>query len=106
MSLSGIGGRHALGPPAYVIAGMLILAGVTLLLKRPFGFYVALAAALVTAATGALAFAHHPELALPVPPIFSVVVGLYLLGRTAMLRLLPPPSEKARGFLPRDKQEG
>jgi hypothetical protein len=100
LSISGIAGRHPLGPVAWGIAGLLVLGGVALLLRRPFAFYVALAAAVVTAATGVMPYLHHPELALPVPPILSIVVGLYLVGRTALLRLAGP--EKRRGFLPHD----
>jgi hypothetical protein len=100
LSLSGIGGHVPLGWAAWGIAGLLIIAGVLLLLKRSFAFYVAIAAAIITAATGVMPYLHHPELALPVPPILSIVVGLYLVARTAMLRLAKP--DKATGFLPRD----
>jgi hypothetical protein len=100
LSVSGIGGRHALGPVAWVIAGLLIAAGIALVSNRPFAFYLAIFAGAITAATGILPFVRHPELALPVPPLLSIVVGLYLVARTAMLRLVA--ADKQRGFLPHD----
>ncbi len=104
LSISGIAGRHALGPAAYAIAALLAIAGVFLLLRRTFAFWIGMLAGTVTAVTGVLAWAHHPELALPVPPLLSIVVGLYLVARTAMLRALS--DNRATGFLPRDKQQG
>jgi hypothetical protein len=99
LSISGIAGHHPLGPVSWGIAGLLVVAGLALLIGRPLAFYLALFAGTVTAATGVMPYLHHPELALPVPPLLSIVVGLYLVGRTAMLRLMTP--EKPRGFLPR-----
>jgi hypothetical protein len=100
LSLSGIGGRHPLGPVAWAIAALLVLAGVAMLTRRAFAFYVALAAALVTATTGVLPYLGHPELALPVPPALSIGVGLYLILRTAIARAAL--GRRTRGFLPKD----
>lgn len=101
LSISGIAGHHPLGPAAWSIAGLLVGAGIALLTQRPFAFYLALFAATVTAVSSVLPYLHHPELALPVPPLLSIVVGLYLIGRTAMLRVGAPA--KRRGFLPHDR---
>src|SRR5262249_17992572 len=100
LSISGIAGRHPLGPVSWGIAGLLVAAGIALLIRRPFAFYLALFAGTVTAATAVMPYAHHPGLALPVPPLLSIGVGLYLVARTAMLRLMAP--DKPRGFLPRE----
>jgi hypothetical protein len=102
LSISGIAGHHPQGPVGWSIAGLLVAAGIALLINRPFAFYLALIAGTVTAATGVMPYLHHAELALPVPPLLSIVVGLYLVGRTAMLRLMTP--DKSRGFLPRDRK--
>jgi hypothetical protein len=101
LSISGIAGHHPQGPVGWAIAGLLVVAGIALLIGRPFAFYLALVAGTVTAATGVLPYAHHPELSLPVPPLLSIVVGLYLVGRTAMLRVMAP--NKSHGFLPHDR---
>jgi hypothetical protein len=100
LSISGIAGRHPLGPVAWGIAGLLVVAGIALLIRRPFAFYLAVFAGTVTAAMGVMPYLHHPELSLPVPPPLSIGVGLYLVGRTAMLRLMA--TDKPRGFLPRE----
>src|SRR5260370_9379619 len=101
LSISGIAGRHPLGPVSWGIAGLLVAAGIALLTRRPFAFYLALLAGTVTAATGVLPYLHHPELPLPMPPLLSIVVGLHLIGRTTMLRVLAP--DKSRGHLPRHR---
>ena len=97
LSVSGIGGHRPLGVVPWVLAGLLIAAGAFLFTRTRPAFYVALAVGAITAISGIVALAHHPELALPVPPLLSIVVGLYLVARTAMLRLMAP--DKPRGFL-------
>jgi hypothetical protein len=84
LSASGIGGHRPLGPVPWGIAGLLVVAGLLLFTRTRLSFFVALAAGAVTAITGVLALAHHPELALPVPAALSIGVGLYLIFRTAI----------------------
>jgi hypothetical protein len=52
----------------------------------------------LTAITGVLALAHHPELALPVTPWVSVGVGLYLVLRVALAS--PAFATRKKGFIP------
>jgi hypothetical protein len=93
-----------LGPAQYAIAGVLTIAGALMFLRKPFTTYVALAAAGLVVVSGLLAFSGHPELALPFPPVMSVVVGLYLILRTLIARLrrrraasdLAPPGDEVR----------
>lgn len=99
LSVSGIGGHRALGVAPYAIAGLLVLAGALLFTRARPAFYFALAVAALTAVTGIVALAHHPELALPVPPALSIGVGLYLIFRTAIASpTFGAPAKK--GFLP------
>ena len=84
LSVSGIGGHHPLGPVPWVLAGLLVVAGVALFTRMRPAFYFALGVAALTAVTGVLALAHHPELALPTPPAVSIAVGLYLVFRTVL----------------------
>ena len=86
MGLSGFGQPHVLTPAAYVIAGVLLVGGVTMFLRRPFAFWVAIAAALLLTASGLAAFLHHPQLSMPIHPGISVVVGLYLCLRAVIAR--------------------
>src|SRR6185503_14086191 len=92
IGVAGFGGRHPTAV-AYAIAALLVLGGATLFLKRPFAFYVAVAAAALLTVSGVVAWAGHPELAMPVPPMLSIVIGLYLILRAAMARpaLQPKP---------------
>lgn len=98
LSISGIGGHRPLGVAPWVIAGLLVLAGALLFTRARFAFYFALAVAALTAISGVVALAHHPELALPVPAALSVGVGLYLVFRTAIAS--PTFGPKKKGFLP------
>jgi hypothetical protein len=100
IAVSPLGARHVLTPAALVVAGLLVVGGIALMTRRAFAFWVAIAAAAVAAATGVAALLGRPQLALPVSPVLSIVVGLYLILRTFMMRasLGKPP----RGFLPRD----
>lgn len=86
VGISGIGGQKPHGAVPYAIAAVLVAGGALMFLRRPFVFYVALAAAAVLAATGGLALAGKPQLALPVPPALSLVVGLYLCLRAIIAR--------------------
>jgi len=104
LSVSGIGRRPVAQPTptAWVLAGLLIVAGLGLFTKTRAAFYLALVAGAITAASGILAFAHHPELALPVHPALSIGIGLYLVFRTAIAASAFGP-QKPKGFAPRDE---
>jgi hypothetical protein len=86
LSVGGIGAQPKPTPAGWAIAGALVVAGALLFLRRPFAFWVAMAASLVTVLAGLVALAGHPELSLPVPPALSIVVGLYLCLRLAMAK--------------------
>lgn len=98
LSVSGIGGRHPLGPVAWLLAGLLVVAGAFIFTHTRAAFYLALATGGITAATGILPYVHHPELALPVPPALAIGVGLYLVFRTAIAarEFGPRPPRRAR----------
>ena len=98
LSVSGIGGHRPLGAVPWILAGLLVVAGAFLFTRTRASFYLALAAGAITAISGVLAFAHHPELALPVPPALSVGVGLYLVFRTAIAS--PSFGGRRKGFVP------
>lgn len=98
LSVSGIGGHRPLGAVPWILAALLVVAGVLLFTRTRISFYVALAIGALTAITGILALAHHPELALPVPPALSIGVGLYLVFRTAIAS--PAFGAKKKGFVP------
>jgi hypothetical protein len=99
LSVSGIGGHRPLGVAPWIIAGLLMAAGALLFTRARPAFYFALAVAALTAVSGIVALAHHPELSLPVPPALSVGVGLYLVFRTA---IASPTfgAPKKKGFIP------
>lgn len=90
MSVSGIDGVRPQGVLPWVLAGILCAGGVVMLFRRPWGIWVAVACSAMMVVTGALAYFGHPELALPVHPILSVVIGLYICLRALIMR--PPPS--------------
>lgn len=98
LSVSGIGGHRPLGAVPWILAALLVAAGAFLFTRTRVSFYVALAVGALTAITGILALAHHPELALPVPPALSIGVGLYLVFRTAIAS--PMFGAKKKGFVP------
>jgi hypothetical protein len=101
LSVSGIGGHRPIGVVPYVLAGLLIAAGLFLFTKLRASFYAAIAVGALTAVTGVLALVHHPELALPVPPALSIGVGLYLVFRTAIASpAFGGGAAKKKGFLP------
>ena len=104
LSASGIGGHHPLGVVPWVIAGLLVVAGLLLFTRTRASYFVALAAGVVTAISGVLAAAHHPELALPVPWYVALGVGLYLVFRTAIASPMLG-GKKAKGFIPRDEAQ-
>ena len=100
LSVSGIGGHRPLGVVPWVLAALLVLAGALLFTRTRPAFYAAIAVGALTAITGILALAHHPELALPVPPALSIGVGLYLVFRTAIASPAFGGGGKQKGFIP------
>jgi hypothetical protein len=101
--VAGVGGgaipsQRPLGPVGYAIAGLLAVGGVTLMTGRAFGFYVALAAAGLTAVSGVMPYLGHPELALALSPPLAIGAGLYLGLRIAMTR--GRGGGDKRGFIP------
>jgi hypothetical protein len=98
LSVSGIGGHRPLGVVPYVLAGLLIVAGLALFTRTRPAYYFALAVAALTAVSGVLALVHHPELSLPVPPALSIGVGLYLIFRTAIVG--PTLRGRPKRFIP------
>lgn len=99
IGISGIGGAKPQGAVPWAVAAILVAGGALMFIRKPFVFWIAIACATVLAATGALALAGHPNLALPVPPVLSLVIGLYLCLRAVIARphLAPrkPPAEDA-----------
>lgn len=86
LSIGGFGAQHSPTRIGWMIAGLLIGAGGLLFLRRPFVWWVALAAALITLASGFVAQAGKPDWSLPVPPLLAIVVGVYLVLRLVMAR--------------------
>jgi hypothetical protein len=93
LAVSGIGAKP-IGVVPYVIAGILVVAGVLMFVARPFVFWVAMAAAGMMLVSGGLAYAGKPQLALPFPWWGSVFVGVYLIARALIAR--PRPAAKRR----------
>lgn len=102
LAVSGIGGHRPIGPVPWAIAALLVVAGAFWFTGLRAAKWLAIVVGVLTAVTGVLFYAHHPELALPVPGWLSIVIGLYLVLRTAMAVVATPP--KRRGFLPRDEE--
>jgi len=100
LSVSGIGGHRPLGAVPWILAALLIIAGGLVFTRTRAAFYLALAVGALTAITGIIALAHHPELALPVPPALSIGVGLYLVFRTAIASPAFGGAARKKGFVP------
>jgi hypothetical protein len=86
ISLGGFGAQHQPTVVGWVIAGVLIAAGGLLFLRRPLVWYIAVGAAALAVVTGVVAQLGRPDLALPVPPLLSLVIGLYLILRLVISR--------------------
>jgi hypothetical protein len=69
-----------------IVAGALALAGFWLMLRRQGAFAAALIAGGLTAATGVAGFILHHPVGLPLPPIVSLVAGLYVCLRVLIAR--------------------
>jgi hypothetical protein len=100
IAISPLGTRVGpLTPVALGIAAALVVAGALFLIKRPFAFWVGIAAAGLTALTGLAAQLGHPAWALPIAPWLSIVLGIYLAVRTVTARLAAAPKR----FIPSDE---
>jgi hypothetical protein len=94
MSVSGIDGVRPQGVAPWVIAGILCAGGIVMLLRPPWAMWVAVGCSAMLVVTGALAYLGHPGLALPVHPILSIVIGLYICLRSLLMRPTRPPSPR------------
>lgn len=100
IAITPLGARTGpLTPFAIFVAAALVAAGVLFLTKRPFAFWVGIAAASLAALTGLVALAGYPQLALPLKPWMSIVLGIYLGVRTVTARAAGAP----RRFIPTDE---
>ena len=70
-----------LGPANLVVAGSLLAGGVATAMQRRFSFVIGMAAAALTATTGALATAKVRGISLPGFPFIWIVIGLYIAMR-------------------------
>jgi hypothetical protein len=97
---------HGVRPTAtgLAVAGMLGVGGFWVMLRWRGAFFGAMAAAGFTAATGVAGFISHREVGLPLPPIVSLVAGLYIALRVLIARpalapdralVEPPPDPDA-----------
>src|SRR5262245_49774933 len=86
LGVSGVGNQERPTAVAWAIAAILIASGAALFLRRGITFYVANAAALLLALSGVAGLVGHRELAMPMPPVLSLVIGLYLILRLMMAR--------------------
>jgi hypothetical protein len=86
LSVGGFGAQHPPTPVGWAIAGALVVGGGLLFLRRPFAWWIAVAAAIVTVVSGMVAQLGRPQWGLPMPPLLSVVVGLYVILRLLVAR--------------------
>jgi|GEM_PF-2862374 len=103
IGVSGVGGSRPDGPFPWVIAGVLVAGGVLMLFDKAWALWVAVGCSALLVASGAVAWLGHPRFALPIPPIMSVVLGLYLGFRSALVR--PKRKKKSRFSDPSDPLE-
>jgi hypothetical protein len=78
LSFRGFDPAHPPTRVGFGIAVFLVVAGALLFLRRPFAWWIGIAAAGVTLVSGIVAQAGKPELGLPTPPLLAIVIGLYL----------------------------
>ncbi len=101
IAISPLGTRTGpLTPVALFVAAALVAAGALFLAKRPFAFWVGIAAAGLAVLTGIVALAGKPQLALPIKPWMSIVLGIYLGVRTVTARVA---ATTPRRFIPTDE---
>ena len=96
LGVSGIGGARPVGAAPWIIAGVLVVGGALCFIRQSWVFWVPIAAAAVLVASGAIAWTGHPAVALPVPPLLSIVVGLYIVLRAVMARPAMKPKPERR----------
>jgi len=81
---------------AAIESAVLATGGVALLLRRPGGLFIALAAGVIAAGFGVAGFVLERNVGLPPHPAISLVAGLYVVVRVLIARTLlrkPPPAE-------------
>jgi hypothetical protein len=81
LSVGGFGVQHTPTAVGWAIAGALVCGGGLLFLRRPFAWYLGLLVSGLTVVTGLVAQLGKPQFALPVPPLLSIVIGMYLILR-------------------------
>src|SRR5690349_21467179 len=69
-----------------IVAGVLAVAGFWLMLRRRGSFAAAMIAGGLLSATGVAGFIEHRAVGLPLPPIVSLVAGLYICLRVLIAR--------------------
>jgi hypothetical protein len=69
-----------------IAAAVLCLGGGALFVRRRAAWLVALGAAIITAGFAAASFLLRREVGLPLPPIVTLVLGLYMTMRVLLLR--------------------
>ena len=81
------------GAIGVLLAVSLVIGAIGLFLRRRVAFFLALGAAILTFSVGAFGMVTGESLGLPVPPIVTLVAGLYMTLRTFLARdaLGPPP---------------
>jgi hypothetical protein len=85
LNIGGFGQQHPT-QVGLVIAGLLVVSGGLLFLRRPFAWWIAVGAAAVTIVSGLVAQLGHPEWGLPMHPVIALVVGLYVIFRLLVSR--------------------
>jgi hypothetical protein len=92
IGITNLGQPHPpLGAVQWLVCGSLLVGGGLMFLNQAWTKWVAIAAALILVADGAIAF-KRPELGLFIQPAISLVVGAYLVLRTLLVK--PGPARK------------
>jgi hypothetical protein len=82
------------GVTAFIAALALSAGGAALFVRRPISFWVALGGTLTNVGLAIASFALHRPLGLPLPPILSLVFGLYICFRLLLARSALQPIQR------------
>ncbi|MSP61756.1 MAG: hypothetical protein EXR72_15760 [Myxococcales bacterium] len=84
----GVAQSHGISPTASsgIAAAGLAIGGLTLILGRPWSVWFALGGGAITVGFALASFILKREVGLPLPPIISLVAGLYVCVRIVMAR--------------------